>query len=183
MTPFTDRIPNATDLVTVSARKPDSWQRVFAFPNPVNEYAARSTAGVVVVLALAALITGQGWGLLLIAGGFALRLLFGPRISPAALLSVKVLAPLFGPPKLVPGPPKRFAQGIGTVVSGAAAVLFFAGVPAAAWALAAVLIVAASLEAFAGLCLGCLIFGLLQRRGVIPESVCEACNNFSLRSR
>src|SRR4051794_28778229 len=105
MTPFTDRIPNATDLVTVTARKPDSWQRVFAFPNPVNEYAARSTAGVVVVLALAALITGQGWGLLLIAGGFALRLLFGPRISPAALLSVKVLAPLFGPPKLVPGPP------------------------------------------------------------------------------
>ncbi|HEV7168742.1 MAG TPA: DUF4395 domain-containing protein [Micrococcaceae bacterium] len=183
MTPLTEQIPDATGFVAIGEPQPNVWQRVFAFPNPVNEYAARSTAGVVVVLALTALVTGQGWGLVLIAAGFALRLLFGPRISPAALLSVKVLAPFFGPAKLVPGPPKRFAQGIGTVLSGAAALLFFAGVPAAAWALAAVLIVAASLEAFAGLCLGCLIFGLLQRRGVIPESVCEACSNFSLRGR
>jgi hypothetical protein len=44
-----------------------------------------------------------------------------------------------------------------------------------------VLIVAASLEAFAGFCLGCVIFGFLQRRGLIPQEVCEACNNISLR--
>jgi hypothetical protein len=47
--------------------------------------------------------------------------------------------------------------------------------------LLAVLIAAASLEAFAGFCLGCTIFGFLQRRGLIPEDVCEACNNISLR--
>ena len=36
---------------------------VFAFPNPVNEYAARITAGLVVLLAVATLLTGFGWGL------------------------------------------------------------------------------------------------------------------------
>jgi hypothetical protein len=41
--------------------------------------------------------------------------------------------------------------------------------------------VAASLEAFAGFCLGCAIFGFLQRRGLIPADICEACNNISLK--
>jgi hypothetical protein len=153
---------------------------VFAFPNPVNEYAARITAGLVVLLAAATLLTGFGWGLALISAGFWLRVLFGPRISPLALLSVRVLAPRLGRVKLVPGPPKRFAQGIGAAMSTAAAVLLAAGVAPAAWILLAVLIVAASLEAFAGFCLGCAVFGLLQRRGLIPEDVCEACNNISL---
>ena len=43
------------------------------------------------------------------------------------------------------------------------------------------LIVAASLEAFVGLCLGCKVFAVLMRFGVIPEEVCEACNNVGLR--
>jgi len=157
------------------------WRVVFAFPNPVNEYAARITAGLVVLLAGITLLTGSGWGLLFIAAGFWLRVLFGPRISPLALLSVKVLAPRLGRPKLVPGPPKRFAQGLGTVVSTTALILFAVGAAPAAWIVLAVLILAASLEAFAGFCLGCVIFGLLQRRGLIPEEVCEACNNISLR--
>ena len=37
------------------------------------------------------------------------------------------------------------------------------------------------LEAFAGFCLGCWIFGRLQRAGLIPADVCEACNDISLR--
>jgi hypothetical protein len=165
----------------VAARTGIDWRAVFAFPNPVNEYAARITAGLVVLLAGATLLTGSGWGLALIATGFWLRVLFGPRISPLALLSVKVLAPRLGQPKLVPGPPKRFAQGLGTVVSSTALILFALGAAPAAWIALAVLILAASLEAFAGFCLGCVIFGLLQRRGLIPKDVCEACNNISLR--
>jgi hypothetical protein len=158
-----------------------SKRGIFAFPNPVNEYAARTTAGLVVVAAVATLATGLGPGLVLIAAGFWLRVLFGPRISPFALLSVKVIAPRLGKPKLVPGPPKRFAQGIGAALTTAAAVLYFLGFGTAAWVLLGLLIVAASLEAFAGFCLGCAIFGVLQRRGLIPESVCEACNNIALR--
>jgi hypothetical protein len=158
-----------------------NWSAVFAFPNPVNEYAARITAGLVVLLAGATLLTGSVWGLVLIAGGFWLRVLFGPRISPLALLSVKVLAPRLGRARLVPGPPKRFAQGMGTVVSTTALILFAAGAAPAAWIALAILIAAASLEAFAGFCLGCVIFGVLQRRGLIPEDICEACNNVALR--
>jgi hypothetical protein len=157
------------------------WRRVFAFPNPVNEYAARFTAALVVALSAVTLLTGFGWGLAIIAAGFWLRVLFGPRISPLAQLSVKVLTPWLGRTRLVPGPPKRFAQGIGAAVSTAAAVLLAAGLAPAAWVLLAVLIAAASLEAFAGFCLGCTIFGFLQRRGLIPADVCEACNNISLR--
>ena len=158
------------------------WRAVFAFPNPVNEYAARVTAALVVLLSVLTLVTGFGWGLAIIAAGFWLRVLFGPRISPLAQLSVKVLTPRLGKTRLVPGPPKRFAQGIGAVMSTAAAVLLAAGLAPAAWILLAVLIVAASLEAFAGFCLGCAIFGFLQRRGLIPADVCEACNNISLRT-
>ncbi|MCO4251774.1 DUF4395 domain-containing protein [Pseudarthrobacter raffinosi] len=158
-----------------------NWSAVFAFPNPVNEYAARITAGLVVLLAGATLLSGSVWGLVLIAAGFWLRVLFGPRISPLALLSVKVLAPRLGRVRLVPGPPKRFAQGMGTVVSTTALILFLAGAAPAAWIALAILIAAASLEAFAGFCLGCVIFGVLQRRGLIPEGICEACNNVALR--
>ena len=94
---------------------------MFAFPNPVNEYAARITAALVVALSAVTLLTGFGWGLAVIAAGFWLRVLFGPRISPLAQLSVKVLTPWLGRTRLVPGPPKRFAQGIGAAVSTAAA--------------------------------------------------------------
>ncbi|MEC5178872.1 DUF4395 domain-containing protein [Arthrobacter sp. CG_A4] len=157
------------------------WRQVFTFPNPVNEYAARITAGLVVLLSVVTLLTGFGWGLAVIAVGFWLRLLFGPRISPLARLSVRVLTPLLGKTRLVPGPPKRFAQGIGAAMSTAAAILLAAGLAPAAWILLAVLIVAASLESVLGFCLGCVVFGILQRRGFIPEDVCEACNNIVLR--
>jgi hypothetical protein len=154
---------------------------LFAFPNPVNEYAASVTAGLVVLLALLTAAAGSVWGLLAIAAGFWLRLLFGPRISPLALLSVKVITPRLGKVKLVPGPPKRFAQGMGAFVSTASLLLYAAGAVPAAWTVLGILVVAASLEAFLGFCLGCAIFGLLQRRGLIPAEVCEACNDISLR--
>lgn len=43
------------------------WRAVFAFPNPVNEYAARITARLVVVVAVATLLTGWAWGLVTLA--------------------------------------------------------------------------------------------------------------------
>ena len=173
--------PSGTPAPAPARTSGIGWRTVFAFPNPVNEYAARITAGLVVLLSAVTLLTGFGWGLAAIAAGFWLRVLFGPRVSPLALLSVKVLAPRLGKTRLVPGPPKRFAQGIGAAMSTTAAVLLAVGLAPVAWILLAVLIVAASLEAFAGFCLGCAIFGFLQRRGLIREDVCEACNNISLR--
>jgi hypothetical protein len=155
---------------------------VLTFPNPVNDYAARSTAGLVVILAVVAIAVNNPVVYALLAIGFTLRVASGPTLSPFGQLSVRVIVPyLIKRTKLVPGPPKRFAQTIGLVVSSAALVLSLLGLGLAAQIVTGVLIVAALLESALGFCLGCTIFGFLQRHGVIPESVCEACNNISLR--
>jgi hypothetical protein len=39
----------------------------------------------------------------------------------------------------------------------------------------------ATLEAVVGFCAGCTAFGYLMRAGVVPETVCEECNNITLR--
>ncbi|MBN0972591.1 MULTISPECIES: DUF4395 domain-containing protein [Gordonia] len=159
-----------------------SVRSVLTFPNPVNDYAARSTAGLVVVLAIIAVSVNTPVLYGILALGFALRVASGPTLSPFGQLSVRFLVPkIIRKEKLVPGPPKRFAQTIGLVVSGTAFVLTLLGYGLAAQLATGVLIAAATLEAVFGFCLGCTIFGFLQRRGVIPESVCEACNNISLR--
>ena len=36
---------------------------------------------------------------------------------------------------------------------------------------------AAFLESAFGLCLGCKVFAVLMRAGVVPEEVCERCND------
>lgn len=154
----------------------------FSFPNPVNDVAARTVATGVVLMGLAVAALGWGWVLVPLTYGFVARVLCGPRFSPLGQLAVKVVAPrLPRHEKLVPGPPKRFAQGIGVAFTATASVLWLAGAPGAARIVVALLVVAASLEAFLGFCLGCKVFGLLMRAGVIPEDVCEECNDLSLR--
>lgn len=148
----------------------------FSFPNPVNDKAARVTAGFVVALAVAAIVVDSPWLYGVLAAGFVLRVAGGPRYSPFGRLAVHVIAPRLGPARLVPGPPKRFAQAIGLAFSSTALVLSLLGLPLAAQVVTGLLVVAALLEAALGFCLGCQIFGRLQAWGVIPESVCEACN-------
>jgi hypothetical protein len=155
---------------------------VFRFPNPVNEKVARTVAGLVVLLTAAVLTFRSPWLLWALALGFWLRVLFGPRVSPFAVVASRVIAPRLGAPTLVPGPPKRFAQSIGAALSTAALVAYYLGAPTASWVLVAMITVAAVLESVFAICLGCLIFGQLQRVGVIPASVCEACNDIRLRS-
>jgi hypothetical protein len=114
--------------------------------------------------------------------GFVARVLAGPRISPLGQLAVRVVAPrLPGHEKLVPGPPKRFAQGIGVAFSVTASALWLAGAPGAARVVIALLVVAATLEAALGFCLGCKVFAVLMRLGLIPDDVCAECNDLSLR--
>ena len=155
---------------------------ILSFPNPVNEKAARVVAGGVVVLGVLALLTQQWWLAALLGVGFALRVAAGPRFSPLGRLAVHVVAPRFGAPRLVPGPPKRFAQAVGLVVSGGAAVAALAfGATGLASVLLGVLVVFATLESALGFCAGCWAFGHLMRLGVIPEDTCAACNDITLR--
>ena len=150
-------------------------RRLFSFPTPVNEKAARVVAGVVLVLAAVALATGSYWLLIPLAYGFWARVLTGPTLSPLAFLAQRVIAPRLGASKPVPGPPKRFAQGMGAAMSTLALVLAFAVSHLAADVVLALLVVAAGLESIFAYCLGCEIFALLMRAGVIPESVCAEC--------
>jgi hypothetical protein len=150
---------------------------LLSFPDPVNEVSARLVASGVVVMSLTAIGFNQPWLLVVIAYGFVARVLTGPTLSPLGQLVTRVITPRLPiEARPVPGPPKRFAQGIGAVFSVTASVLAVGfGLRGAADAVMALLVVAASLEAFAGYCLGCRAFTLLMRAGIIPESVCEAC--------
>jgi len=155
--------------------------RWFPFPRTVDERAARLVATGVVCGALFAIFVWP-WFAVVLAVGFALRVAWGPRLSPLALLVTRVVVPrLAGPERPVPGPPKRFAQTIGLVTSTATVVALIAGSTTVATVLLAVLVVAAGLEAGLGLCLGCLMFSGLIRLGVVPESVCVECADISRR--
>jgi hypothetical protein len=156
---------------------------VLRFPNPVNEVSARLVAAGVVLMAVAFVLTGWTWVLVPLAYGFVARVLAGPRFSPLGLLVTKVVTPRVPwPAKFVPGPPKRFAQGVGVAFSLAAAILAFGfDAVTAARVLVALLGVAAFLEAAFALCLGCKTFALLMRVGIVPASVCEECRDLSGR--
>ena len=156
--------------------------RALRFPNPVNEVVARLVAAGVVVQAVAYLVTRWPVFLVTLAVGFVLRVLAGPRLSPLALLVTRVVVPrLPVEPRLVPGPPKRFAQGIGAVLSAVALVAWLAGASGAAWVMVAMITVAATLESALALCLGCKVFAALMRIGIIPTDVCTACGDLSAR--
>ena len=159
-----------------------SVPELLRFPNPVNEVSARLVAAGVVLMTIAVL-AGQHWVLVPLAYGFVVRLAAGPRFSPLGLLVTKIVTPrLRVEPKLVPGPPKRFAQGIGATLSVSALVSWsvFDNITVALVLVAAITI-AATLESVFAYCLGCKAFALLMRVGIIPPEVCEACNDLSLR--
>jgi hypothetical protein len=154
---------------------------LLSFPDPVNELAARGVATGVVVLTATYVLTGWWWVLVLLAYGFVARVASGPRFSPLGLFVTRVVVPgLHLPDRPTAGPPKRFAQGIGATLSLAAVVTrlaFDTATPSRV--LVGLILVAASLEAFAGFCLGCWLFARLMRIGVIPEAACEACADLS----
>lgn len=156
--------------------------RIFGFPNPVNETSSRVVATGVVAMGALYAATGWGWVLLPLTYGFVARVLTGPKLSPLGRLATQVVTPrLRFEHSFSAGPPKRFAQGIGLAFSATASILFLVGAVDASRIVVAVLVVAAGLEAFLGFCLGCWMFARLMRLGVIPDSVCEECNNISAR--
>lgn len=172
----------APDAVRSPTGRAAAISSVFSFPNPVNEVAARTVATGVVIMAIAFVVTGWGWILIPLTYGFVARVLTGPTLSPLGRIATQVVAPrLAEHEKLVPGPPKRFAQGIGVAFTVTASTLFLAGATGASRVVVAMLAGAAFLEAAFGYCLGCRIFAVLMKVGIVPEAVCEECNDLSLR--
>lgn len=152
---------------------------LFAFPNPVNEVTARVVAGGVVLMAMLTLVLRRPWLIVPLAYGFAARALTGPTLSPLGQVATRVIGPhLPVSPKYVPGPPKRFAQTLGATVSLSALLLAFGfRRPRYAYLLVGLLGVFATLEAAFALCIGCKIFAVLMRLGLIPAEVCAECTD------
>lgn len=154
-------------------------KELFAFPHPVNETSARVVAAGVVGMATAAAALDQPWLLVPLTYGFAARVATGPTLSPLGRLATKVITPRLNiEHKYSPGPPKRLAQAMGFLMSATALVLHYRlGKPKAAKRVLAMLIAAAGLEAGFGICLACKLFAVAMRAGLIPESVCQDCND------
>jgi hypothetical protein len=177
------RAPRVYIQIRVAAIGADS-SGLFSFPNPVNEVSARLVAGGVVLMSVLTIALDQPWVTAVIAYGFITRVLTGPTLSPLGQLVTRVITPrLPFRERPVPGPPKRFAQGMGVAFSLTAAILALGfGLHSEAYAVLGLLIVAATLESVFAICLGCMTFNLLMRAGLIPPEVCERCNNIALGS-
>lgn len=160
----------------------NSPSTIFSFPEWVDERAARTVATGVVALTGLYLATGSGLLLALICLGFIARVTAGPSLSPLALLATRVIVPrLSGDARLVPGSPKRFAQAIGATLSTVAVAAHAGGMGTTTSVLVAMITGAAFLESALSFCLGCVIFSRLMAIGLIPTSVCAACNDLSGR--
>ena len=106
--------------------------------------------------------------LLLVIALLFLWAVLSPRTAPWGALYRAVIQPRLKPPTDLEDPrPPRFAQGVGLFVVTIGLVLHLVGVP---WALpiaAAAAFIAAFLNAVFGLCLGCQLYLVLQRAGIV----------------
>ena len=94
--------------------------------------------------------------------------LVSPGTQPIQALFRGVVQPRLAAPSEWEDPrPPRFAQGVGLFVLGVGLVLHLAGVPWALVIAGAAAFLAAALNATVGFCLGCELYLLLTRAGVI----------------
>ncbi|WP_433209118.1 DUF4395 domain-containing protein [Dactylosporangium sp. CS-047395] len=122
-------------------------------------FAAMLTTVVFVIV----LLTGSGWLALAQAVVFAIGA-FDPRRTPYGLLYRYAVAPRLAPPAEREDPaPVRFAQTVGLVFTVVAVVGYLGGVPLLGIVFAAFALVAAFLNGFFGLCLGCEAYLAIRR--------------------
>ena len=158
---------------------------LFSFPNPVNEVSARLVAAGVVLMCVLTIALDLRWATVVIAYGFVARVLTGPTLSPLGQFVTRVVTPRLGICASAPWPahPSASRRRIGVAFSVTALVLTGLGYWTAAEVVLGLLAAAALLESALGLCLGCKAFALLMRAGVVPEEVCERCNDIWAHAR
>ncbi|MGW8484063.1 DUF4395 family protein [Microbacterium sp. NPDC055903] len=112
-----------------------------------------------------------GFLLLVVVALLFLWSVVSPRTAPWGVVFRRLIRPRLSPPEELEDPrPPRFAQGVGLFVVGVGLLLHLAGVP---WALpiaAAAAFIAAFLNAVFSFCLGCQLYLLLQRAGILGRS-------------
>ena len=154
------------------APEPMNFRTVFRFPDTVNETSARLVAAGVIAESVAFLIFREGWLLVPLVYGFLARVLAGPTMSPLGQFVTRVATPNLEAwlnsrqpaafeSRIVPGPPKRFAQGVGLAFTSGAALAWIVGAPVVSYLLVALLIAAATLESVFAVCLGCIVYNAI----------------------
>lgn len=151
-----------------------------ALPDPapaagIDPRGPRFGAGVTAVLLIVVIflaLVGARLPALILLGAlvaiFAWGAFAGIRRHPYGILFARVVRPRLSPPAELEDPaPPTFAQGVGLLVTGAGLVLALLGVPLAIEISAAAAFVAAFLNSVFAYCLGCQIYLLLLRAGVI----------------
>ncbi len=160
-------------------------RELFRFPDPVNETSARLVAAFVVAEAVVFLVTREAWMLVPLTYGFLARVATGPTLSPVGQFVTRVATPQVerrirrrNPgfrSRQVPGRPKRFAQAIGLAFTASASLAWVLDARDVAFALIALLAVAATLEAAFAICLGCIAYSAIWG--------CADCDDISERLR
>ncbi|MCK6081847.1 DUF4395 domain-containing protein [Microbacterium sp. EYE_5] len=160
-------------LLGISTQQPAAASFGWFAYQPLSAESLRPTFGpwVLPFAPLSARLLDPGFLAVLV---LALLFLWGvasPRTAPWGVLYRRLVQPRLAPPTELEDPrPPRFAQGVGLFVTVVGLVLHLAGVP---WALpiaAAMAFMAAFLNAVFGLCLGCQLWLLLQRVGLVGRA-------------
>ncbi|MFE4727590.1 DUF4395 domain-containing protein [Microbacterium sp. NPDC056736] len=168
-----------------------------ATPRGIDPRGPRFVAGITAVLLLVDVFLGltglstartaDGWAIASATPGerfldhaflllLAIAVLFAwgvasPRTAPWGALYRALVAPRLGAPTELEDPrPPRFAQGVGLLVAVIGLALHLLGVPWGLTIAAAAAFVAAFLNAVFGLCLGCQLYLLLQRAGIVGRA-------------
>ncbi|MDN3495577.1 DUF4395 domain-containing protein [Planococcus sp. APC 4015] len=116
-------------------------------------------------------LTDPAFLLLLVVALLFLWAVVWPRTAPWGVLFRRVVQPRLTPAVDLEDPrPPRFAQGVGLFVVTIGIVLHIVGVAGAVVVAAAVAFVAAFLNAAFGVCLGCMMYLLLQRAGILGRA-------------
>jgi hypothetical protein len=131
----------------------------------VNENKVRTVAFLVLLTAIAYLLTGFWPLFLFLLVDFGLRAFDYGKLSPLAQLSDLIIKALHFPVRLIDQAPKRFAAGVGMIFS--VLILALQGAGISAFWVAIVLAVFAALESLAGFCAGCYVYTFLKRSRII----------------
>jgi thiol-disulfide isomerase/thioredoxin len=133
----------------------------------IDSRGPRVNQAVIGALALVSFLTGW-WPLLaILAAQLAVGLTLGRRWCLPCLFYFEVLQPRFGEGPIEDSRPPRFANLVGTVVLGVAAVSHAAGLTLLGWSLGLLVAGLALLAAATGLCIGCELYRIGARlRGI-----------------
>ena len=130
-------------------------------PAAVHPAAPRFSQAITGMLCLEAIIF-QTQAVVVIAAVFIALALIGPRWSPVAYLFTLVPA---RPAELEPSRPVRFAQLMAISMLVVAIALLYAGASTAGWIVTGVVAAVALFSAISGICIGCIAWKQLVRRG------------------